>query len=43
MIRPVGNGKYIVVSHSGKRLSKPLSLEAAHKRLGQIEYFKRTR
>ena len=40
MIRPVGNGKYVVVSHKGKRLSKPMSKEQAQKRLRQIEFFK---
>lgn len=39
-IRSVGGGKYIVVSHKGKRLSKPSSKEAAERRLTQIEYFK---
>lgn len=39
MIRKVDGG-YVVVSHKGKRLSKPASKEAAVKRLRQIEYFK---
>lgn len=43
MIRSVGKGKYVVVSHEGKRLSKPQSFEAARKRLRQIEYFKHTK
>lgn len=41
MVKAVGNGKYVVVDHTGKkRLSKPMSREAAHARLRQIEYFK---
>jgi hypothetical protein len=41
MVRPVGNGKYVVVSHTtGKRLTKPMSKAAAVKRLQQIHYFK---
>ena len=39
MIRKDGSG-YSVYSEKGKRLSKPMSKEAAHKRLGQIEFFK---
>ena len=39
MIRKVKSG-YVVVSHKGKRLSKPSSRAAAVKRLQQIEYFK---
>jgi hypothetical protein len=40
MIKQVG-GKYVVYDHKGKkRLSKPMSKAAAHKRLQQIEYFK---
>lgn len=34
-------GGHVVVSQSGKRLSKPSSRKAAVKRLGQIEHFKR--
>ena len=41
MIKPAGGGKYIVVSHKGKRLSKPSSKAQAVKRLMQIEWFKR--
>ena len=40
MIKPAGNGKYVVVSEHGKRLSKPMSHGEAAKRLAQIEYFK---
>lgn len=40
MIRKAGNGKYVVVSHTGKRLSKPSSHAAAVQRLREIEYFK---
>ena len=40
MIKSVGGGKYVVVSHKGKRLSKPMSKASAKKRLAQIEYFK---
>jgi len=39
MIKKTGN-KYVVVSHKGKRLSKPLSKAGAQKRLRQVEYFK---
>jgi hypothetical protein len=39
MIKRVGK-KFVVVSHSGKRLSKPTSHAAAVKRLRQIEFFK---
>jgi len=34
------DGKYKVVSKSGKNLSKPMSKKKAKKRLQQIEYFK---
>jgi hypothetical protein len=40
MIRKVKGGKFVVVSHSGKRLSKPTSHAKAVKRLQQVEYFK---
>ena len=40
IIRSVGGGKYVVMSHKGKRLSKPKGLGATKKRLSQIEYFK---
>jgi hypothetical protein len=40
MIVSAGNGKYLVVSKTGKRLSKPMSKKKAKKRLQQIEYFK---
>ena len=40
MIKSVGNGKYVVVSHKGRRLSKPTSHEAAVRRLAQVEMFK---
>ena len=33
-------GGYVVVSKSGKRLSKPMPKKKAKKRLQQIEYFK---
>lgn len=39
-IRKVKGG-YKVYSKSGKPLSKAMSKAKAHKRLGQIEYFKR--
>lgn len=39
MIVKVGS-RYIVRSESGKNLSKPMSEEAAKKRLKQVEYFK---
>ncbi len=41
MIRKTKAGKYVVLSHRGKRLSKPLSHAGAVKRLRQVEYFKR--
>ena len=34
------DGKYVVKSKSGRRLSKPTSLTQAKKRLRQVEYFK---
>lgn len=41
MIVPVGKGKYVVKSEDGKKtLSKPLTMEAAKRRLQQIEMFK---
>ena len=40
MIRKVSGGKYVVLSESGKRLSKPMSKAEAEKRLREIEYFK---
>lgn len=40
MIVPAGKGKYVVKSESGKRLSKPVSLEKAKARLAQVEMFK---
>jgi hypothetical protein len=41
-IKKSPGGGYQVKSHSGKNLSKPgLSKAAAHKRLGQVEYFKK--
>lgn len=40
MIRKVKGG-YVVVSHKGKRLTKPGSYSYALKRLRAIEYFKR--
>ncbi len=39
MLVKVG-GKWQVKSEEGKNLSKPMSKEAAAKRLKQIEYFK---
>jgi len=42
-IRSVGRGKYIVYSHKGKRLSRPLSHKAAKRRLAMVEYFKKLR
>lgn len=39
-IRKTSSGKYVVVSHSGKRLSKPTTHERAVKRLAQVEFFK---
>jgi hypothetical protein len=41
MIRSVGGGKFKVFSEKGKALSKPLSKAAAHRRLAQIEWFKK--
>jgi len=43
MIKSVGGGKFKVVSHSGKALSKPITKEQAVKRLQQVEYFKHKR
>lgn len=40
VIRKVGPGRYVVKSHKGKRLSKPVSKAAAVRRLRQVEYFK---
>lgn len=40
MIVPSSGGKYKVVSHKGKNLSKPMSKGAAKARLAEIEYFK---
>lgn len=40
MIKKV-KGKYRVVSKSGKNLGEYLSISAARKRLGQVEYFKK--
>lgn len=34
------DGKFVVVSKSGKRLSKPMTKAAAKARLRQIEFFK---
>lgn len=42
-IRPAGKGKFKVVSHTGKDLTKPMSKAGAEKRLAQIEYFKHTK
>lgn len=39
MIKKQGN-KYVVVSKSGKKMSKPTSKKQAVKRLQQIEWFK---
>lgn len=39
-VKSVGDGKYSVFSHKGKRLSKPASRKKALERLRQIEYFK---
>lgn len=39
MIRKVG-GKYVVISHKGKKLGKPSSKQAALRRLREIEYYK---
>lgn len=41
MIKKTSGGKYVVKSHSGKNLSKPMSKAGAVKRLKQVEYFKR--
>jgi hypothetical protein len=35
-----GNGRYDVMSESGKRLGKNLSKGKAEKRLAQVEYWK---
>lgn len=44
MIKSVGGGKYVVVSHkTGKRLSRPASKAQAEKRLRQIAFFKHAR
>jgi len=40
VVQSVGDGKYAVFSHKGKRLSKPSSKKEATERLGAIEYFK---
>lgn len=40
MIRKTSGGKFQVVSHKGKPLSKPTSHAQAVKRLMQVEYFK---
>jgi len=40
MIKSVGGGKFVVIGHTGKRLSKPASKKATEKRLREIEYFK---
>jgi hypothetical protein len=40
VLQKVGGSKYIVKSHKGKRLSKPMSKAGATHRLQQIEYFK---
>jgi hypothetical protein len=40
VIKPVGGGKYVVYSESGKPMSKPVSLGAAKKRLAMIEWFR---
>jgi hypothetical protein len=40
MIKSCGGGKYKVVSHSGKNLSKCMSMKKAKARLSQVEYFK---
>jgi len=42
VIRKVKGG-YVVVSHKGKRMSKPGSKAAARKRLRQVEFFKHRR
>lgn len=39
-IKPVGGGKFVVVSRTGKRMSRPLSKAKAQKRLRQVEWFK---
>lgn len=39
MIKKTGKGKYVVTSHSGKKLSKPLSKAGAISRLQQVEYY----
>jgi len=41
MIRKTSKGKYIVVSHKGKRLTKSGSKAKAVKDLRRIEYYKR--
>ena len=41
MIVSVGSGKYVVKSHKGRRMSKPISKAKAHKRLAEVEYFKK--
>jgi hypothetical protein len=39
-IRGNARGSYDVYSESGRRMGKNLSRAGAHKRIGQIEYFK---
>jgi hypothetical protein len=40
VLAKVGGGKFVVKSHAGKNLSKPMSRAGAAHRLQQIEYFK---
>lgn len=40
MIVSRGNGRYDVMSESGRRLGKGLSKAKAEKRLAQVEWFK---
>lgn len=39
-IKPAGKGKYVLVSHTGKRLTKPTTKKNALKRERQIQFFK---
>ena len=39
-IRKTSGGKFVVVSKTGRRLSKPTTKKQAEKRLRQVEWFK---
>ena len=40
IIRSVGKGKYVLYSHKGKRLSRPLSIAKVKQREKQVKKFK---